>query len=88
MDITIQFTKKHVSKNMLCSKNAKAHNAKCLRRVEELATSKRNETGRFVTIEQLGIVEMKFNTRSNFVGGAGVVSRGGPGTSERISGII
>jgi hypothetical protein len=61
-------------------KNAKAHlthNAKCLRRVTELATSKRNATGRFVTIEQLGIVEVKFNTRSNFVGGAGVVSREG-----------
>ncbi len=53
------------------------HNAKCLRRVTELATSKRNETGRFVTIEKLGIVEVKFNTRSNFVGGAGVVSREG-----------
>ncbi len=61
-------------------KNAKAHftyNAKCLRRFAELATSKRNETDSFVTIEHLGIVEVKYHTRSNVVGGAGVVSRDG-----------
>jgi hypothetical protein len=53
------------------------HNAKCLRRVTESATRKRIETGKFVTIEQLGIIEVKFNIRSNFVGRTGVISKEG-----------
>ena len=59
-------------------KNAKAHlrhNVPCLRRVSERAARERKDTGRFVFIDALGIIEVKFNTRSNFVGGASVVSR-------------
>jgi hypothetical protein len=61
-------------------KNAKAHlrhNVPCLRRVSERAARERKDTGRFVFIDALGIIEVKFNTRSNFVGGAVVVSREG-----------
>ena len=61
-------------------KNAKAHlrhNSKCLRRVTESAERKRKDTGRFISIDSLGIIEVRFNTRSNFVGGTGVVSREG-----------
>ena len=61
-------------------KNAKAHlrhNVPCLRRVSERAARERKDTGRFVFIDALGIIEVTCNTRSNFVGGAGVVSRKG-----------
>jgi len=43
----------------------------------ERAARERKDTGRFVFIDALGIIELKFNTRSIFVGGAGVVSREG-----------
>ena len=63
-------------------KNAKAHlchSAKCLHRVSVIAERKRRETGIFLPIDSIGIIEVSFtsSTRSNFVGGIGFVSREG-----------
>ena len=63
--------------NFMHSKAHLRHSTNCKKRVTELAARRRKDTGIFETIDKLGIIEVKFHSRTNLVGGTGDVSREG-----------
>ena len=63
--------------NFMHSKAHLRHSTNCKKRVTELAARRRKDTGIFETIDKLGIIEVKFHSRTNLVGGTGAVSREG-----------
>jgi hypothetical protein len=63
--------------NFMHSKAHLRHSTNCKKRVTELAARRRKDTGIFETIDKIGIIEVKFHSRTNLVGGTGAVSREG-----------
>jgi len=61
--------------NFMHSKAHLRHSTNCKKRVTELAARRRKDTGIFETIDKIGIIEVKFHSRTNLVGGTGAVLR-------------
>ena len=68
---------KSLFNSFMHSKAHLRHSTNCKKRVTELAARRRKDTGIFETIDKLGIIEVKFHSRTNLVGGTGAVSREG-----------
>ena len=68
---------KSLFNNFMHSKAHLRHCTNCKMRVTELAARRRKNTGIFETIDKIGIIEVKFHSRTNLVGGTGAVSREG-----------
>ena len=68
---------KSLFNSFMHSKAHLRHSTNCKKRVTELAAWRRKDTGIFETIDKIGIIEVKFHSRTNLVGGTGAVSREG-----------